>query len=733
MPGRVGARRSAVTRQPTSQTPRSTRKEASSQSPVIDIPSEGPNTTLRKHITSIFSDAQRSNTAHRKLIINLRKIQEACCFEDSGNKFGRADEDFDEDDFNNEVIRCILRVLSIKKSEPVGDRVVRFLGIFIALAGDKGEQKSSRTPMNTDMSLTDVALAAQHPDVLDAQNMPTSHLLHAILKIMLQFVHAKDKIVRFRAVQITAHLINKSASLDADLSDLVRVALLKRIHDKEAPIRMHAVYGLGPFAEADGDADDSDDSDNGASGVLEKLLVLLQNDPSAEVRRSVLLNLDVTPQTLPYQLERARDLDAATRRALFARLLPDLGDFRHLSLVHREKLLRWGLRDRDETVRKATARLFREKWIQDCAARPAGAVVTQSHDNDDSQADKASSQDAPRLSALLELLERIDVLNSATKGVAHEAMKEFWAGRPDYRDVIEFDDSFWTTLTAESIFVARTFNDYHHAAAVSDKDGRLLETLEDKMPEVTKFGFLLEREVKSLIAMVHDAALGGPDGDGDNDAEQESITKEFIVEQMLAMALTLDYSDEVGRRKMLGLIRDALTLPELPEETTRLMIEVLRLVCPDDKHFCGLVLEAIAEVHDTIMDDDPDKATDAANGEEESFHSAQSEVSDTRSAKRRSTPKDADGDMSMDDGVEEERAVREIMVNMKCLHIAQCMLQNVQCDLEDNVHLVTMLNNLVVPAVRSQEAPIRERGLVCLGLCCLLAKVSMMHPYMIPF
>nr|POE87574.1 condensin complex subunit 3 [Quercus suber] len=33
-----------------------------------------------------------------------------------------------------------------------------------------------------------------------------------------------------------------------------------------------------------------------------------------------------------------------------------------------------------------------------------------------------------------------------------------------------------------------------------------------------------------------------------------------------------------------------------------------------------------------------------------------------------------------------------------------------------------MLNNLVVPAVRSQEAPIRERGLCCLGLCCILGK-----------
>ncbi len=90
-------------------------------------------------------------------------------------------------------------------------------------------------------------------------------------------------------------------------------------------------------------------------------------------------------------------------------------------------------------------------------------------------------------------------------------------------------------------------------------------------------------------------------------------------------------------------------------------------------------------------------------------------------AKKKKSKKPTDEDSEEAD---EDKAVREIMVNMKCLHIAQCMLQNVQCDLEENVHLVTMLNNLVVPAVRSQEAPIRERGLVCLGLCCVLGKVS---------
>ena len=108
-------------------------------SPTADVPDEGALTTLRKHICSVFADAQKSTTGHRKLVINLRKIQESCCYEPENLRKGKAHEDFDEDDFNTEVVRCVLRILSIRKSETVGDRVIRFLGVFLRVASEKGE------------------------------------------------------------------------------------------------------------------------------------------------------------------------------------------------------------------------------------------------------------------------------------------------------------------------------------------------------------------------------------------------------------------------------------------------------------------------------------------------------------------------------------------------------------------------------------------------------------------
>ena len=552
----------------------------------------------------------------------------------------------------------------------------------------------------------DAALAPES-DTEETQSFPetpSTRLTSHILSILLPLLASKEKTVRYRSTQIISHIINSLDSIDDEYYNLLKLGLLKRVRDKEPMVRVQAVLGLGRLAgnEGDGDNANGDSDEEDANGLLERLLEVLQNDPSADVRRSLLLNLPLTPGTLPYLLERARDLDPATRRALYSRLLPALGDFRHLSLSMREKLLRWGLRDRDENVRKATARLFRERWIEDCAG-PKNVA----------QGGAVGEASPPSVDGMLELLERIDVVNSGVEGgVALEALKEFWEGRPDYRDAVSFDDPFWDHLSAESVFMARSFNDFCR----QEGEVKYEALVEEKMPEVTKLAFFLQRYMNDLIERLRriDVAAEGEEDD-------DTIESEFIVEQLLHIAQTLDYTDEVGRRKMFALLRETLAIAELPEEVTKLVVDVLRGVCGSElageREFCGVVLEAVAEVHDTIAADEP-----LVEDEDESFHSARSELSDITPIKAKGGKKSASKDGENEEE-NEEKAIREIMVNMKCLHIAQCLLQNVEGNLQLNVHLVTMLNNLVVPAVRSREAPIRERGLLCLGLCCLLDKV----------
>ncbi|KAF5024634.1 hypothetical protein F66182_3398 [Fusarium sp. NRRL 66182] len=651
-----------------------TRTSAASQ--VVDT----PDNALRTKVCAVFRDAQRTTATHRKLVVNLRKIQESCAYEPTNPDRSQADE-FDEDAFNHEFIRCVSKIMPIKKSESVGEKSIRFVGLFLQYASGKDNELVGEIDQD----------ASVMPET------PTTRLTSQLLEAILPLQTAKDKVVRFRSTQLISHIINSLDTIDDDLFQKLRHGLLKRIRDKEAMVRSQAVLGLGRLAGNHGEGcTNSDDSDNGEdTGLLQKLLEVLQNDPNADVRRSLLVNLPILPETLSVLLERARDQDAGTRRAVYSRLLPALGDFRHLSVKMREKLLRWGIRDRDENVRKAASRLFRERWIEDCAGVPP-------------QEDGAPAEPSPpNFDGLLELLERVDVVNTGVEnGVALEAMKGFWEGRPDYRETVEFDDNFWETLSAESVFMARSFNEFCRL----EGDGKYLNLLEEKLPEVTKLAFFLERYLHVLIAAVKRVAEAD-----EEDEEEDTVEQEFIVEQLLQIALTLDYSDEVGRRKMFTLLRQAISIPELPDDVTKLAVETLQDICSPDaageREFISIVLESVRDVHDTIIDDP------AIGDGEESFHSARSEVSGqstpTRGSRQGVTP-----ELSEEEA--HEKAVQEIVVNMKCLHIVQCMLTHVSSNLQDNTDLVAMLNNLVVPAVRSHEAPVRERGLVCLGLCALL-------------
>ena len=138
MPGRVSTRKSTVahiSRKSSTQTLSSRR---STTSPTVNVHEERPESSLRTQTCSIFNDAQRTAAGHRKLVVNLRKVQESCCYEPT--KPGKSQEGFDEDDFNVEIARCVIRLMGVKKSEGVGDRMVRFLGFFLRYANEKGTE-----------------------------------------------------------------------------------------------------------------------------------------------------------------------------------------------------------------------------------------------------------------------------------------------------------------------------------------------------------------------------------------------------------------------------------------------------------------------------------------------------------------------------------------------------------------------------------------------------------------
>ncbi|KAF3935209.1 hypothetical protein ABW19_dt0200638 [Dactylella cylindrospora] len=656
---------------------------AAAPAPTSSPPAEVPvpqYTPLQKTIQNTFASAQGTTATHRKLVVTLRATQEKCAQE--GLKSEKA--------FCVEFTRCLNRALVVKKGEAVGDRILRFCDLFIRHIHEK-ELKDRKAAKTSD---GDVEMDVDEDEEEEIPPSCTTRFTRYLLQHLVRGLNAANKAVRFRVCQLFALTLNSIPALDENAFATLKKELVRRMYDKESSIRVQAALalmrlGFGQAEEEEDSDDENDDEGLVQNTVVGRLVDRLSGDNSADVRRAILLNLNHTPLTLPHLLERSRDADSLTRRLVYSRTLPALGDFRLLTISMREKILRWGLEDRDLTVRKAAEKAFVENWVA----------------NADSD--------------ILEVLERLDVVNSK---VAEMAMEAYW----NHGNTIEqpFEPEFWDDLSAESAFLARTFNDF-----CRDPNTPNDHHIDEKMPEVTVLAFIIQKNINLLVTSPPGVPVNAPK-QGKKGTQRDAAEVEFVVEQLLLIALKLDYGDEIGRRKMFALLRESLAIVDLPEATVSRIIEVMRKVSGGEREFSSVILEIIAEVHDTIAPED-EPAVDGDDND--SFHSAQSEQSDkpkSRKKKAKKPKKVVDSDDEMmdvdeddeDDEDDEERAIKEMVTNLRCLFIVQCMLENVEGDLNSNAHLLTMLNGLIVPAVRSQEAPIRERGLRCLGLCCLLEK-----------
>ncbi|CAN6674321.1 condensin complex subunit 3 [Trichomonascus vanleenenianus] len=547
--------------------------------------------TLRRLVAEAFQNAQKSVASHRKLVVSLKSVQ------DKASNAGI------EEFFNRIFVKMVNRVLGIKKNEGCAERIVKFCESFV----------------------THISSSQEGQQEADDDSVAT-RFVEYFIRHLLRGIEAKDKVVRFRVCQLIAVTVNHLGEITDDLFDAIKYNLCKRLYDKESTVRLQSVLALSRLQGVDED----EEEDDGIT-ITKLLLSVLQHDSNAEVRRAVLFNLNKTQETLALLLERAWDVHPTNRRAVYSRTMKEIGDFRLLSIGMRERILQWGLQDRDSTVKAAATKMFVTQWLE-------------AADNN-----------------LIEVLERLDVLNSA---IAEKAMRVFFENRHDTLDKMDFRPEFWQELTAESVFLARTFNQY----CIENK---FAELAEGRMPELTKLAELIKHYLAELHVNRH----------SDSAAEIE-----FIVEQLLIIADTYDFGDEVGRRNTLSLLREVLVNQSLNDVLIQKSVQVLKRISVSESDFSQVLVEVISDIRDTL---------DETEGEEE-----QEEDEDTKAKKH----------------------AAQLAAMLKCLSIAQSVLELIVKPLDSNVHLTSIVNGLIIPAVKNLEPVIRERGLRCLGLSCLLSK-----------
>ncbi|PFH49330.1 hypothetical protein AMATHDRAFT_76233 [Amanita thiersii Skay4041] len=637
--------------------------------------------SLTERVAAIFDQAQSSLANHKKNSVALYKIHIQAGGVTESIKSGKATKLIGERAFGDAFISMITRVLVVKKGPATADRVVKFVGAYVKFMNEKVlEEKMPKSKASNSKS------AAPNSD--DDDTIATRFTAR-LLKFLLQGFLAKNKVVRYRALFFVSELISHLGEIDEDTYNSLRDNLMDRISDKESLIRVYAVIALSKLVGTE----DPSELEEGQPTILGVLLDLTCFDDAPDVRRAALLNIPLDNSTLDSVLSRTRDTDPITRKVVYSVLQTKLVHPRQLTIAQREQIVKDGLGDREPAVRLSAGKLV-ASWF-DRMSSEVGIPDGETWKGDDGGV----------MRGLVGFLTLFDVVGPG-EAIAVDAVLSIFVTRPQLVDVFEFDDEFWKELTPESAILARVFVEHHDSEASLEAAA---------LPVVTAFAFRIQESYNALIEIMEELETARiihvSGGDEDEDAEkreEELIRREVVLGELLRMAIKLDYMDEIGRRKIFSVVKEMLLHPDFPAGLIDRCLDVLKIILPDERELIRVLVEVIVDLREfdaaesdgEVMDDDTRSEID---------HST---IRRERSLRRKK---------GHDEMTAEERAEADI-IDLRCLAICIALLERVHGSFEDNSTLEGILTDLIIPSVKRKESVLREKGLISLGLCCLIAK-----------
>ncbi|KZT66150.1 hypothetical protein DAEQUDRAFT_730656 [Daedalea quercina L-15889] len=638
--------------------------------------------TITSSIPKVFEQVQSTTANHQKNYIALYKLHSDAATHTQSVQNGKSTKLIGERAFEDTILDMLTRALPLKKGTTVADRVVKFLGGYARFINEKAVEDTKEKG--------------------EEEETTASRFVSRILRFLLSGCVAKDKSVRYRVLQSIAEMISHLGEIDEDLYSTLRSSLMERARDKEPTIRVQAVVALSKLAGSE----DVPELEDGEQTIMDMLIDCLTYDIAPDVRRATLLNLPVTPVTLSPILTRTRDTDPIVRKLVYThvleqRTLTETGEVglihpRVLTIAQRETIVRNGLGDREDGVRAAAGRLM-AAWVD--VARGPGRPVKKEEDGGEGVR-----------GYVIDFLKLFDLVEGK---IAEDALVSVFTVRADIFDNIGFEDEYWEALTPERAFLARVFVDH----CVAQKDNSRLENV---LPVVTALAFRIQAAYNNLLGHIQQdeedrllrAGMSGEDEDEERARrEEERMDGEFVIGEMLRLAVNLDYADEIGRRKMFQLVRDMISHGVLPETLVARCLDVLRVLSPNERDLIRVVVEVVHELRDPS---EPEEDAPQAND-------AESEFGRTPTTVRTVRPQGLGLPKPESEMTPEERA-RADTIDLRCLSLCIGMLERVNGTFEENSTLEGILGELIIPAVKRKELPLRQKGLVSLGLCCLIAR-----------
>ena len=173
---------------------------------------------------------------------------------------------------------------------------------------------------------------------------------------LLQRSRAVDKAVRLRACQLIAGIMLKIQGAEIAEEVLVKMidVLTPRLRDKAPNVRVWAIKVFEWLQNPEGEDD----------FIIEEITRLLNEDGSKEVRVAAVESICLTKTALRLIVARVKDIKPEVRIAAMKRLSDASINAKHLDSASVALIIRFGLNDRDASV-KVVCKGLVLKWLAD--------------------------------------------------------------------------------------------------------------------------------------------------------------------------------------------------------------------------------------------------------------------------------------------------------------------------------------------------------------------------------
>ncbi|XP_008056813.1 condensin complex subunit 3 [Carlito syrichta] len=529
--------------------------------------------------------------------------------------------------------------------------------------------------------------------VEDEEEEQDGGILNYLFTFLLQSHEANSSAVRFRVCQLINKLLGsmpENAQIDDDMFDKINEAMLIRLKDKIPNVRIQAVLALSRLQ------DPRDDE----CPVVNAYATLIENDSNPEVRRAVLSCIAPSAKTLPKIVGRTRDVKEAVRKLAY-QVLAEKVHMKAMSIAQRVMLLQQGLNDRSDAVKQATKKHLLQGWLRFSEGN------------------------------ILELLHRLDVENSSE--VAVSVLSALFSMTPlnelvgicknsDGRKLIPVE-----TLTPEIALYWCALCEY-----LKSKGDEGEEFLEQVLPEPVVYA-------EYLLSYIQSIPVVNEEHRGDFSYIENLMTKEFIGQQLILIIKSLDTSEEGGRKKLLAILQEILTLPTTPISLISFLVERLLHIIANDNKRTQIVTEIISEIRAPIVTvgvNDPA----AARKKELKMAEIKVKLIEAKEALENCiTLQDFNRASELKEEIKaledakinllketEQLEIKEVHIEkndvetlQKCLILCHELLKQMSISTGISATMNGIIESLILPGIISVHPVVRNLAVLCLGCCGL--------------